>query len=53
MGSMAPACHPAAGRAQGCASQWEVADILRLYGQTYCATHPVPPPHQKVMHDIM
>jgi hypothetical protein len=26
---------------------------LRLYGQTYGATHPVPPPHQKVMHDLI
>jgi Putative transposase/Transposase zinc-binding domain len=29
--------------------QWEVADIFRLYGATYCRAHPVPLSHQKVM----
>jgi hypothetical protein len=45
--------HPAAGRPQDCTPRWEVADILRLYGPTYGAAHPVPPPHHKVMHDLM
>jgi hypothetical protein len=53
MAPLARRCHPAVGRAQDAAPPWEVADILRLYGQTYGATHPVPPPHQKVMHDLM
>lgn len=53
MAPLARPCHAPAGRTQGDAPKWEVADILRLYGQSYCATHPVPPPHQKVMHDIM
>jgi hypothetical protein len=53
MAPLARCCHPTAGRAQDGGPKWEVADILRLYGQTYGATHPVPPPHYKVMHDIM
>ena len=53
MAPRARPCHPAAGRVQRGAPKWEVADILRLYGPTYSATHPVPPPHQKVMHDLM
>lgn len=32
---------------------WEVADILRLYGETYRAASRVPPSHHKVMHDLM
>ena len=46
-------CHPPAGRDQGGAPTWEVADILRLYGHTYCEAHPVPPPHHTVRHDRM
>ena len=46
-------CHSPAGRAQQGAPRWEVADILRLYGQTYSAASPVPPPHHKVLHDLM
>jgi hypothetical protein len=46
-------CHTARGRAQDSAPQWEGADIVRLYGQTYGATHPVPSPHHKGMHDLM
>jgi Putative transposase/Transposase zinc-binding domain len=53
MAPVAPHCHAAPGGAQGSAPQWEVADILRLHGDTYGAAHPVPPPHHKVMHDIM
>ena len=34
------------------APPWEVADIFRLYGETYRRAHPVPPAQQKVMHDI-
>ena len=33
------------------APPWEVADILRLYGETYRRTHPVTPAQQKMMHD--
>ena len=45
-------CPDAAAMRQPSAPPWEVADILRLYGETYRRTHPVPPAHQKVMHDI-
>jgi len=31
---------------------WEVADILRLYGNHYCLGQTVPTPHLKVMHSI-
>ena len=31
---------------------WEVADIFRLYGETYRRSHPVTPAQQQVMHDI-
>jgi hypothetical protein len=34
------------------APPWEVADILRLYGETYRRTHLIPPAHQQVMHAI-
>ena len=34
------------------ASPWEVADIFRLYGETYRRTHPVPPAQQQVMYAI-
>ena len=34
------------------APPWEVADIFRLYGETYRRAHPVPPSQQKVMRDI-
>jgi hypothetical protein len=34
------------------APPWEVADIFRLYGETYRRAHPVPPAHQKVMRAI-
>lgn len=53
MAALARPCHPAAGRQKGGPPQWEVADILRLYGHAYSATHPVPPPHQKVMRDLV
>ena len=36
---------------QPSAPPWEVADIFRLYGETYRRAHPVPPAQQKVMHD--
>lgn len=53
MATLARPCHAAAGRHQADTSKWEVADIMRLYGQTYRAAHPVPPPHHKVIHDLM
>ena len=34
------------------APPWEVADIFRLYGETYRRHHAVPPVQQKVMRDI-
>jgi predicted Zn-ribbon and HTH transcriptional regulator len=37
---------------QPSAPPWEVADIFRLYGETYCRAHPVPPAHQRVMRDL-
>ena len=37
---------------QPSAPPWEVADIFRLYGETYRRAHPVPPAHQKVMRDL-
>jgi len=37
---------------QPSAPPWEVADIFRLYGETYRRHHAVPPVQQKVMHDI-
>ena len=33
-------------------SQWEVADIFRLYGEPYRKAHPLPHSHLKVMQDI-
>jgi len=45
-------CPGAAALHQRSAPPWEVADIFRLYGETYRRTHPIPPSHQKVMHDI-
>jgi hypothetical protein len=37
---------------QPSAPPWEVADIFRLYGETYRRHHAVPPAQQKVMRDI-
>jgi hypothetical protein len=34
------------------APPWEVADIFRLYGETYRRTHLVPPAQQRVMRDL-
>jgi Putative transposase/Transposase zinc-binding domain len=34
------------------APPWEVADIFRLYGETYRRHHPMPPAHHKVLRDI-
>ena len=53
MRPLAAHCHPERDRAEGTPAKWEVAHILRLYGPTYAARHPVPPPHQKVMHDLI
>ena len=41
-------CAPGADVRMPSAPQWEVADIFRLYGETYRRNHPVPPSHQKV-----
>jgi hypothetical protein len=45
-------CPDAAAMPQPNAPPWEVADIFRLYGETYRRTHPVPPAHQRVMRDL-
>jgi len=45
-------CPPATALGQPNAPQWEVADIFRLYGETYRRVHPVPPSHQKVLRDL-
>jgi predicted Zn-ribbon and HTH transcriptional regulator len=37
---------------QPSAPPWEVADIFRLYGETYRRAHPVSPAQQHVMHAI-
>jgi hypothetical protein len=33
--------------------RWEVADILRLFGQSYAQTHSVSPFEQRVMDDLI
>jgi Putative transposase/Transposase zinc-binding domain len=45
-------CPEAAAVYQPNAPPWEVADIFRLYGETYRRAHPVPPTHQRVMRDL-
>ena len=45
-------CPEETGGRQSSAPPWEVADIFRLYGETYRRHHAVPPVQQKVMHDI-
>ena len=45
-------CPDAAAMRPSSAPPWEVADILRLYGETSRRTHPVTPAQQKMMHDI-
>jgi len=32
--------------------RWEVADVVRLYGEPYCCDHSLPLSHLKVMHSI-
>ena len=48
----ATACPSEPEGSQPSAPPWEVADIFRLYGETYRRNHPMPPTHQKVMRDI-
>jgi hypothetical protein len=45
----ATACPPGSEVGTPSPPQGEVADIVRLYGATYCRAHPVPPSHQQVM----
>jgi Putative transposase/Transposase zinc-binding domain len=45
-------CPPETEVGKPSAPLWEVADIFRLYGETYRRAHLVPPAHQKVMRDI-
>ena len=45
-------CPDAAALRQPNTPPWEVADIFRLYGETYRRAHPVPPAHQRVMRDL-
>lgn len=46
-------CSPEAPREDPGRPPWEVADVLRHYGESYCAAYRVPPSHHKVMHDIL
>jgi Putative transposase/Transposase zinc-binding domain len=48
----APDCPGETEGRQPSAPPWEVADIFRLYGETYRRHHAVPPAQQQVMHDI-
>ena len=52
MSPHAPDCLPGTAVRMPSAPQWEVADIFRLYGETYRRAHPVPPSHQQVMRDL-
>lgn len=52
MRPMATGCALAIGGRQRSHADWEVADILRHYGETYRCASAVPPAHQKVMDDI-
>ncbi len=52
MSPHAPDCLPGTVVRPPGAPQWEVADIFRLYGETYRRAHPVPPSHQQVMRDL-
>jgi hypothetical protein len=52
--SAAAACdHPAPAEPRPQAKRWEVADILRLYGDTYGQTHPVSAAQRKVIEALM
>lgn len=53
MGTVACCDHPAPVEPRPQGSQWEVADILRLYGDTYMQIHPVSPDQRKVIEAIM
>ena len=48
----ATACPGAPALCQPSTPPWEVADIFRLYGETYRRAHPVLPSHQRVMRDL-
>jgi hypothetical protein len=48
----ATACPEAAALHPSSAPRWDVADIFRLYGETYRRTHPVPSAQPQVMHAI-
>jgi hypothetical protein len=50
--TVAPCSHPAPAEPRPQGSQWELADILRLYGDTYMQTHPVSPAQRKVIEAI-
>ena len=52
MAPHATACPRETAGGQPSAPPWEVADIFRLYGETYRRHHAVPPMQQKVMRDI-
>jgi len=52
MAPHATACPRETEVGQPSAPPWEVADIFRLYGETYRRAHPMPPAQQKVMRDI-
>ena len=46
-----PVAHPhgAAGRTRRSKPRWEVADVLRLHGEDYRRSHPLPLQHLKIM----
>jgi len=46
-------CAPGVGRAEDRTPRWEVADIVRLYGDAYRAAHSVLLAYHKVMHDLV
>ena len=53
MATPAPCVHPGAVAPASPPAQWELADVLRLYGESYRQTHPVSMAQQKVMEAIM
>lgn len=44
--------HGAAGSTRNAKPRWEVADVLRLHGEDYRRSHPLPPLHNKIMRAI-
>lgn len=53
MATPEPCVHPGVAAPVPPPSRWELADVLRLYGESYRQTHPVSVAQQKVMEAIM